>query len=143
VLENVALPEDGPGAGQMVLAADDPRAAALTQWRHPGEFLTFLRSRALAHWSAPAWTTPRSLISPRSSPLCAVPPAFAPRTGGSSHSRECWGASTVMWSGQYGGFCPLNCTHVWNYAQVVAAAYPELERSMRETEFEIMQASAG
>jgi non-lysosomal glucosylceramidase len=53
------------------------------------------------------------------------------------------GASTVMWSGHYGGSCPLNCTHVWNYAQAVAAAYPELERSMRETEFQRMQAPEG
>ena len=51
VLENGALPDDAPGAGQMVLAADDPQAAALTRWRHAGEFVTFLRSRALASGS--------------------------------------------------------------------------------------------
>src|SRR6201998_2697456 len=38
VLENGALPDDAPGAGQMVLAADDPQAAALTRWRPAGEF---------------------------------------------------------------------------------------------------------
>jgi len=53
------------------------------------------------------------------------------------------GASTTMWSGQFGGSCPLNCTHVWNYEQTLAKTFPELERSMRETEFNIMQAPQG
>ncbi len=33
------------------------------------------------------------------------------------------------------GCCPMNCTHVWNYAQTGAYLYPELERSVRETDF--------
>ncbi len=33
------------------------------------------------------------------------------------------------------GSFPLNCTHVWNYAQAVAYLYPELERSMRKVDF--------
>lgn len=53
------------------------------------------------------------------------------------------GASTVMWSGAFGGSCPLNCTHVWNYEQTLAKVFPELERDMRATEFEIMQAPEG
>ncbi len=52
VLENAALPDDAPGAGQMVLAADDPAAAALTRWRRPDEFVTFLR--AIPHAIQPA-----------------------------------------------------------------------------------------
>lgn len=33
-----------------------------------------------------------------------------------------------------GGCCPLNCTHVWNYEQTLAALFPEVERTMRETD---------
>lgn len=34
-----------------------------------------------------------------------------------------------------GGCCPMDCSHVWNYAQTVAYLYPALERSTRETDF--------
>ncbi|MFB3828734.1 MAG: GH116 family glycosyl hydrolase [Bryobacteraceae bacterium] len=33
------------------------------------------------------------------------------------------------------GCCPMNCTHVYNYAQAAAYLFPALERSMRETDF--------
>lgn len=33
------------------------------------------------------------------------------------------------------GCCPLNCAHVWNYEQALAFLYPELERSMRRTDY--------
>jgi uncharacterized protein (DUF608 family) len=35
----------------------------------------------------------------------------------------------------HSGCCFGNCTHVWNYAQTMAFLFPELERSMRRTEF--------
>ncbi len=263
VLENGALPDDAPGAGQMVLAADDPQSAALTRWRHPDEFITFLSSRALtsgaprlalaagsraladpqrhapqpATGSSPAGSTWNAglgvpfLLQPGGQrlvrvaltwyfpnryvnfeqfgpdrpewgrsrfwlgnyyatryadaqdvfdrvrrdwhPLREATGAWTATLAGSGlddaavthfaaqfatvRSPTCFraadgrffgfegvlGASTVMWSGQFGGSCPLNCTHVWNYAQALAAAFPELERSMRETEFQIMQAPAG
>lgn len=53
------------------------------------------------------------------------------------------GASTTMWSGDVGGSCPLNCTHVFAYAQGLAKLWPDLDRSMRETELDVMQAPSG
>ncbi len=33
------------------------------------------------------------------------------------------------------GCCPMNCTHVYNYEQALAHLYPDVERSMRETDY--------
>jgi non-lysosomal glucosylceramidase len=259
-LENDSLMEDAPGAGQMVLATDDPSASALTRWQQPDEFIAFLRSRALASGAARLSRAPGIADPQRHAPATAtgasppggtwntglaVPFTLAPgeerlirvaftwyfpnryvnfeqfgpdrpewgrsrfwlgnhyatryhdavgvfervrrdwpalraatgawtstvaRSGLSDEaarhfsaqlatlrSPTCFraadgrffafegvlGASTTMWSGQYGGSCPLNCTHVWNYAQALAAVFPELEQNMRETEFEIMQPPEG
>ncbi|MCK6487282.1 MAG: non-lysosomal glucosylceramidase [Planctomycetes bacterium] len=48
------------------------------------------------------------------------------------HDGRLWG-----WEGCHvdSGCCDGSCTHVWNYAQAVAHLFPELERSLRETEF--------
>ncbi|BCJ35125.1 hypothetical protein Athai_26280 [Actinocatenispora thailandica] len=260
-LENHTLAPDAPGAGQLVLAADDPAASALVQWRQPEEFLTFLGSRALADGTGRLANTGAANPDPqRHAPAAALgasPPGATwnaglgvgfllepgerrtirialtwrfpnryvnfeqfgpprPQWGLSrfwlgnhyatvypdamaalDHVRRDWaglraaslswprtldrsslsddavtqfaaqlatvrsptcfrgadgrfygfegvlGASTTMWSGAYGGSCPLNCNHVWNYAQALAAFFPGLERDMRRTEFEVMQAPAG
>jgi uncharacterized protein (DUF608 family) len=50
---------------------------------------------------------------------------------------------TCFWSedGYFGGFegsygcCPLNCTHVWNYAQSHARLFPDVGRNMRVSDF--------
>ena len=41
------------------------------------------------------------------------------------------------------GSCYGSSTHVWNYAQAIAHLFPELERSLRETEFGANQNSEG
>jgi uncharacterized protein (DUF608 family) len=51
---------------------------------------------------------------------------------GTFHAFEgCHGAST--WEPN-GGCCPLNCTHVWNYEMTLSRLFPDLERTMRETD---------
>jgi uncharacterized protein (DUF608 family) len=35
------------------------------------------------------------------------------------------------------GCCPMNCTHVYNYAQTLAKLFPELERDVRRTDLTV------
>lgn len=55
----------------------------------------------------------------------------------------CNGFSTLHHAPGVTGSCPLNCTHVWNYEQSLAHLYPELERSMRDTEWLLQQHPSG
>ena len=67
-----------------------------------------------------------------------TPVCFRTRDGGFYGFEGGNGAATVADGRAFGGSCPLNCTHVWNYAQAPAHLFPELERSMRETELETL-----
>ena len=53
--------------------------------------------------------------------------------------------SFLAFEGSYDnmGACPGNCTHVWNYAQTMAFLFPDLEQSMRQTEFILETESDG
>ena len=89
-------------------------------------------------------TLPYALIDAVTSQMSIIrsPTCFWAEDGHLFGFEGCCGASTPD-SGSLGGCCPLNCTHVWNYEMALARLFPSLERTMRETEWNVQQHPSG
>ncbi|MEZ4596586.1 MAG: GH116 family glycosyl-hydrolase [Chloroflexota bacterium] len=120
------------GAAQVVEAyrADADRLTAMSRaW-----------ADTLADLDAPAEVADTLAAQPS---LVRSPTTFVDSEGRLLGFEGCLGASTLNWNGSVGGSCPLNCTHVWNYEQAIAALFPSLERTMRDIEWDVLQAPSG
>jgi len=63
------------------------------------------------------------------------PSCFLTKRGEFMGFEGCNGASTSHHQPAFGGCCPMNCNHVWNYAVTHARLYPTLEISMLNNEY--------
>ncbi|MGD9495149.1 MAG: GH116 family glycosyl-hydrolase [Armatimonadota bacterium] len=52
------------------------------------------------------------------------------------------GAVHGVW-GLAAGCCPMNCTHVWNYEMTLSRLFPDLERTMRDTDLKVQMTEEG
>ncbi len=82
-------------------------------------------------------TLPKEIISSVSATMSTIrsPSCFLTNKGEFMGFEGCCGASTAFHTEETGGCCPMNCTHVWNYAVTQSRLYPSLEISMLENEF--------
>jgi uncharacterized protein (DUF608 family) len=57
----------------------------------------------------------------------------------------CWQSEDGYFAGFEGsyGCCPLNCTHVWNYAQAHARLFPEIGRNLRRSDLLVYMKDTG
>lgn len=90
-------------------------------------------------------TLPVSLIESVVSQTSIIrsPTCFWTEAGQFYGFEGCNGASTSHHTEPFGGCCPLNCTHVWNYEMSLSRLFPDLERDMRDTEWNIQQHPSG
>ncbi len=59
-------------------------------------------------------------------------------------SQTCmWTENDEMLCFEGNACCPMNCTHVWNYAQTMAKLFPSLERNMRQLDLGPCMNAAG
>jgi non-lysosomal glucosylceramidase len=97
-------------------------------------------SEGIFNSTLPAWM--REAIAVQGS-LLRSPTCFWTEDGKFFGFEGSLGASTSMWNAAFGGSCPLNCTHVWNYEQALSRLFPRLEQTMRESDLEHAQAPEG
>lgn len=90
-------------------------------------------------------TLPFALIESVTSQTSVIrsPTCFWDEAGHFYGFEGCNGASTRHHTEPFGGCCPLNCTHVWNYEMSLSRLFPQLERDMRNTEWNLQQHPSG
>jgi len=123
------------------------------RWANAMEVAEYvIRNRQSLESASRAWsdgllnsTLPDWLAEALSAQACTMrsPTCFWTADGKFFGFEGCLGASSSNWNATYGGSCPLNCTHVWNYEQALSKLFPQLERTMRETDLENIQAPEG
>ncbi|HVL22719.1 MAG TPA: GH116 family glycosyl-hydrolase [Thermomicrobiales bacterium] len=121
-------------------------ASASDVARHVGDHLDELTAQTrLARDTFFDTTLPPALIETVTSQMSIVrsPTCFWTEDGRFYGFEGCNGASTSHHTLPYGGCCPLNCTHVWNYEMALARLFPDLERSMRDVEWDVQQHPTG
>jgi non-lysosomal glucosylceramidase len=120
---------DAVDVSEQLLAHKNELEMASRQWEN------VLRDTTLPAWLVETLAAQGSLIR--------SPTSFWAEDGKFFGFEGSLGLSTGMWNGVYGGSCPLNCTHVWNYELALSKLFPTLERTMRETDLEKVQAPEG
>jgi uncharacterized protein (DUF608 family) len=125
---------------------------AAQHWTAHEAIRNFDRDRAQLHQRSSAWTDallasdlPDAVVEMllAQPSLIRSPTVFRTADARVYGFEGCLGESTLNWNGNVGGSCPLNCNHVWNYEQGLSRLFPELERSMRETELQATQGPDG
>jgi uncharacterized protein (DUF608 family) len=81
-------------------------------------------------------TLPAEVVEAVAANLCILKTPTVMR----QHDGRLW-----SWEGcsDSAGCCHGSCTHVWNYAQAIPHLFPSLERTLRETEFNVSQDARG
>ncbi|MBX3030411.1 MAG: hypothetical protein KF809_09645 [Chloroflexi bacterium] len=140
---SIPVPASPPWLGNSYATRHGGVEAVLDAFRADRVRLTE-RSRdwaeAMADFDAPSEVATTLAAQPA---LVRSPTSFVDAEGRLLGFEGGLGASTLNWNGSVGGSCPLNCSHVWNYEQAVAALFPTLERTMRDIDWDVLQAPSG